>query len=1046
MLSVSKLGAGQEGYYLDAVAYGIEDYYLGHGEAPGRWVGSASELLDLDGQVDAAALRAVLEGRDPVNGVRLIQARKDRVPGFDLTFSAPKSVSVIYGLGDPDTVREVRAAHDRAVGAALGWLERAGCVSRRGIDGIDIVDADGFVAAAFVHRSSRAGDPQLHTHVLVANLTHCTDGQWRTLHGGPLLWQARTAGYLYKAQLRHELTVALGVEWGPVHKGAADIIGIPDELCALFSIRRQEIQDELDARGLHSPQAARVAALETRQAKEYDVDIGAQRDQWHARAVEAGHDPNVATEALYRTRGPSIGPDLEQDGIASLLGAHGLTEQSTTFDRRAVLRGWCEQLPAGATIATIEQLAAATLTDPRVVPLLSRGPFGVHSTTELLALERRLVDTAAAAIDQGVGAADEQHLRAALDARPELSPEQVAAVAAITTSGNGVDVIVAAAGTGKTFCLDAAHDAWSRAGYHVIGTALAASAARQLQTQTSMPSDTIALRTLQLADRSLQLDRTTVLVVDEAAMASTRGLAPLLDAAHTASAKVVMVGDPHQLDAIDAGGLLNGLAHRLEPVTLTENRRQQQSWERDALAELRAGHIEPALEAYHRHDRVVVCETAIDVRNQMAADWYAATLTGQQVIMLAERHHDVDDLNHRARGHLTSSGALTGPELDANGHTFQTGDRVLCLRNDRRLGLRNGTLATVIAVDPDAGALSIRTDDAIAIVPRRYLDAGHLTYGYALTVHKSQGATVDRCLVLVSDTLDGQAGYTALSRGRVDNRVYLIAQPENDPEQHHPTRQLPDPNAQLAEALKTDRSQHLAIDHGIDTWELRRELELLYKRREADRNHRMSGPPDRTDDINALEREHHHQQTVLNDSRAELAHASRLRLPLHRGEHTSERFAAERARDRASRSLERIDTALDEARTGQDAHNQHRQDCRNGDAEREVIDYLIGNRIDQIIDTLADHPPDYLRPLGPAPITDPGRNIWRRAAADIEAYRTEYGITDPQNALGPTPAVRSQHIQWQHANDHCEQAARQLDHDRHPHKSRALEQGLGIEL
>ncbi len=793
-------------------------------------------------------------------------------------------------------------------------------------------------------------------------------------------------------------------------------------------------------------QAARVAALETRQAKEYDVDIGAQRDQWHTRAVEAGHDPNVAAEALHRTTEQRIGPDLEQDGISALLGAHGLTEQSTTFDRRAVLRGWCEQLPAGATIATIELAAAATLADPRVVPLHARGPFGAHSTTELLALERRIVDTAAATVDQNVGVVGEHHLRAALEARPELSAEQVAAVAAITTSGNGVDVIVAAAGTGKTFCLDAAHDAWQRAGYHVIGTALAASAARQLQTQTSIPSDTIALRTLQLADHTLELDPSTILIIDEAAMASTRGLAPLLDAAHSVSAKVVMVGDPRQLDAIDAGGLLNGLAHRLEPVTLTENRRQQQSWERDALAELRAGHVEPALDAYHRHDRVVVCETAIDVRNQMAADWYAATLTGQQVIMLAERHYDVDDLNQRARRHLTNSGALSGPALDANGHTFQTGDRVLCLRNDRRLGLRNGTLATITAVDPAAGALTIRTNDANVTVPRRYLDAGHLAYGYALTAHKSQGATVDRCLVLASDTLDGQAGYTALSRGRVDNRIYLIAQPETDPEQHHPTRQLPDPGAQLAEALKTDRSEHLAIDHGVDTWELRRELELLYQRREADRNHRMSGPPDRTDDINALEREHRHQQTVVNDSRAELARASRFRLPLHRSEHTGERLVAERAHDRATRSLERIDTALDEARTGQEAHKQHRHDCRNGDAEREVIEYVIRDRVDQIVDSLADHPPEYLCPLGPAPTAASGRNIWRRAVGDVEAYRTEYGITDPESALGPSPAVRSQYIQWQHANDHCEQAARQLDDQRNPHKSRTLEQGLGIEL
>ena len=514
-------------------------------------------------------------------------------------------------------------------------------------------------------------------------------------------WQARTAGYLYKAQLRHELTASLGVAWGPVHKGAAEIIGIPAELCALFSTRRHEIQDELDARGEHSPRAARVAALETRQAKDYGVDIGALRDRWHDQALEAGHAPETIT-AIGQTEPAPITADVEHDATDMLLGAHGLTEQATTFDRRAVLRGWCEQLPAGAPITTIEALADRTLADARVIALQDRDPYPKYSTAELIALEQRLVDRALDAIDTGAGVVAEPHLRRALDARPELSPEQVAAIAAITTSGNGIDVIVAAAGTGKTFSLDAAADAWRHGGYHVIGAALAATAAAQLQTQTGIPSDTIALRTLQLANGTLRLDRDTVLVIDEAAMASTRGLVPLLDAAHDAGAKVVMVGDPRQLDAIDAGGLLNGLAHRLPPITLTENRRQQHAWERDALADLRAGRIADALDSYNTHDRVLVADTAIDVRNHMAADWHAATLAGDHVLMLAERHYDVDDLNQRARLD-TSPATAPSPDLPStvDDLTFQAGDRVLCVRNDRRIGVRNGTIGTVTDIDPE---------------------------------------------------------------------------------------------------------------------------------------------------------------------------------------------------------------------------------------------------------------------------------------------------------------------------------------------------------
>ena len=174
----------------------------------------------------------------------------------------------------------MRAAHDSAVDAALGWMEREACRSRRGVDGTEHLVGDGFVAAKFFHRTSRAGDPQLHTHVLVANMTRCDDGQWRTLDSRALYWQAQTGGYLYKAHLRDELTRRLGVDWEPVRKGAAEIVGIPEPLIRLFSTRRREIEDELANRDLHSPQAARVAALDTRRAKTHAVTPELLREQW----------------------------------------------------------------------------------------------------------------------------------------------------------------------------------------------------------------------------------------------------------------------------------------------------------------------------------------------------------------------------------------------------------------------------------------------------------------------------------------------------------------------------------------------------------------------------------------------------------------------------------------------------------------------------------------------------------------------------------------------------------------------------------------------
>lgn len=194
MLNIGKLTAGQQTYYLSIVR-GVEDYYTGRGEAPGRWLGGGAGLLGLDGMVDEADLTAVLEGRAPGSAERLTRAK---LPGLDFTFRAPKSVSLLYGLGEAGTVTgEVVAAHEAAVDAAVGYLERQVCLSRCRTGGVQHqVPGEGFVAAGFRHQTSRAGDPTLHTHVLIANMTRMPDGRWGALHSPPMFHHAKTAGFL----------------------------------------------------------------------------------------------------------------------------------------------------------------------------------------------------------------------------------------------------------------------------------------------------------------------------------------------------------------------------------------------------------------------------------------------------------------------------------------------------------------------------------------------------------------------------------------------------------------------------------------------------------------------------------------------------------------------------------------------------------------------------------------------------------------------------------------------------------------------------------
>jgi len=192
-LSIGRLAVGAESYYVGAVA-GSEDYYVGSGEAPGQWTGTGSQLLGLSGQVSAADLRAVLAGLDPATAERLT-SRTHKVPGFDVTLSEPKSVSLLWAFGGEDVSAKVSAAHDAAVSAALGYLEAEACRVRLGDGGTRSVPGQGIVVAGFGHRVSRAGDPQVHTHLLLANLARSDDGKWRSIDSRRLYRMGRTAGF-----------------------------------------------------------------------------------------------------------------------------------------------------------------------------------------------------------------------------------------------------------------------------------------------------------------------------------------------------------------------------------------------------------------------------------------------------------------------------------------------------------------------------------------------------------------------------------------------------------------------------------------------------------------------------------------------------------------------------------------------------------------------------------------------------------------------------------------------------------------------------------
>ncbi|NOY57297.1 MAG: relaxase domain-containing protein [Actinobacteria bacterium] len=368
-----------------------EDYYLRGGTATGIWRGSGAAELGLEGAVSAERLVRLFDGQHPATGERLGRSlRKDGVAAWDVTFSADKSVSLLWALGDENTRQQVLEAFEEATGAALGYLESVASATR-GATKTPLIDdqgnpilngngtprfrvqtwpiaTSGYVAASFTEFTSRADDPQLHTHVVVANKVKGTDGIWRTIDGRLLYRRQLAAGYLHEAVLRKELTERLGVRWQPVHNGMADIAGFTRPQIEAFSRRRHQLEEWRENQGLPDTAAARqVAVLATRTPKT-DHPLADLETEWKQRAAQVGLTPHRIGHLMGSGR--EVAPADAEVLFERLASAEGLTKRASTFGRAEVVKQVAAALPEGGTRSQIESLAEAFLNTSDVVPLL----------------------------------------------------------------------------------------------------------------------------------------------------------------------------------------------------------------------------------------------------------------------------------------------------------------------------------------------------------------------------------------------------------------------------------------------------------------------------------------------------------------------------------------------------------------------------------------------------------------------------------------------------------------------------------------------------
>ncbi|SOC48552.1 DNA primase, catalytic core [Blastococcus aggregatus] len=806
------------------------------------------ERARIRGEVARGMFRAE-HGRPPADARELsgFIARASRpattaVAGYDLTFSPVKSVSALWALAPREVAEQIEAAHAAAVADTLAWLERHAVFTRLGAGGARQVETRGLIAAVFTHRDSRAGDPDLHSHVAVSNKVQTRDGRWRALDGRVLYKANVAASEHYNTRLEAHLTAGLGVRFAERPGRDADkrpvreIAGLDAGLLAAWSsrrrvidVRRGELATTFQAEHGRPPTAAEAialaqqATLETREAKHEPRSLDEQRAAWRRQALEVLGGPAALAIMLDRVLGgrpPPRPPGITEAWVHSA--ATRVLERVS--GQRASWQFWhvraeAERAVRAADVAPDDvDVAVSRVTETALSPALSV-PLGapdpvaepaelrrcdgasvytvagaqLYTSQAVLDAETRLV----AAAGRGGGrradpAVVELALLEAAANGTELNPGQAQLVRQLAGSGARLQLAVAPAGAGKTTALATLARAWTAGGGTVLGLAPSAVAAAALRSSLPDRCDTLtklvwSLDEAELPDWVAGIGPGTLVIVDEAGMAGTVELARATDYVLARGGSLRLVGDPRQLTAVAAGGVLSEIAATHGAVTLTQLVRFADSAEAAATVAIRDGDT-TGLGFYLDAGRVHVGELA-SCADQAYAAWAADRAAGVDALLLAATREVVARLNERARAdRLASSPGPPGPEVVlADGTRAGAGDPVLTRRNDRTLPLgatdwvKNGDRFTVQAVGDDGTLMVTHTGTGRHLtLPAAYVRE-HVQLGYAATVHGAQGVTADTCHTVLTGTESRQLLYVALSRGRSANHLYLSTVADGDP-------------------------------------------------------------------------------------------------------------------------------------------------------------------------------------------------------------------------------------------------------------------------
>jgi conjugative relaxase-like TrwC/TraI family protein len=813
MLTIS--AASSIEYWVECTANerGHMQYYLDStGEPPGTWY-SPSNWLAADGATVAPAdLRQVAAGFDPAGGRRLVQSNvKKRRAAYDLTFSAPKSVSTLWAVGNNKQRALIEAAHAAAVRAALDKIGALQLIeTRRGKAGVIKEATDDLLAAIYDHHSTRAGDPQIHTHVLLMNLCMRSDGTTGSIDNSKLMPLLKSIGAFYRSSLAQNL-----IEEGfTIEQRDYDfkIAGVPETLIETWSKRRKAIEGAAAQAGLTTGEDRQYAEMlnkKTRTSKSKLPTRAEMEENWRSELSDLQFGltgDQIWRDALIRPEAEAIEQPTPDQQAASCVAAAiaELIETESVIEYRMILERALVKSQGRCLPDLIWPAVEAAETDGLIVRLNPNDEAAppVFSTPEIIAAEKSIVEIAQRRKDERLFVSPhvvDRAIRATNRGDFKLSAEQEAAVKH-ALGRDAVACVWGSAGTGKSSVFAAIHDAAADSGadIHLLAPSWKATtgAAKELSRMRKEQARAMAGFLAKFESGKIKLSRQSLILVDEAGMISTKDMHRLLKAADAAGAKIVLAGDDQQLSAVQAGSPLSLLTTKIGAARIHKIIRQKEPWMAEAsmfFASGKTDKIKEAVTEYADRGHFTMWEDREAAMTALAEAWLESVKAGDQIGVIAARNDDVAALNERIRARAVEAGLIKGAaiEVEAVGRgkiakaaplTIQAGDRLLLGEGLRLAGrdVANNSVLVVLAVDLGPPArLTVRLEDGtvISIRPAELTGprgrAVRLQHGFAGTIHSSQGATYDRTLIYDATNMKSRAAYVAMTRHRQDVRVFV---------------------------------------------------------------------------------------------------------------------------------------------------------------------------------------------------------------------------------------------------------------------------------